>query len=78
MKEDRPRTDAEDFPDWSIEYTDEPTWRVSIFKFIVDHKVKEPKVKFVSEDPHMQYVSTVGFLLSTCSYSIIYRDPLVC
>ncbi len=47
----------ENFPNWQVEYTSGTTWRVTIIKFIVDHTVMEPTVKFISEDPYLQYVS---------------------
>ncbi len=47
----------EEFPNWQIQYTFGTTWRIAIFNFIVDHTVKEPTVKFVSENPGLQYVS---------------------
>ncbi|XP_064396852.1 uncharacterized protein LOC135343774 [Halichondria panicea] len=45
----------EEFPNWQVQYTFGTTWRVTIFNFIVDHTVKEPTVKFVSEEPGLQY-----------------------
>ncbi|XP_064396825.1 uncharacterized protein LOC135343750 [Halichondria panicea] len=45
----------ENFPNWQVEYTSGTTWRVTIIKFIVDHTVMEPTVKFISEDPYLQY-----------------------
>ena len=38
--------------------------RISIFNFIVDEKQKEPTVRFISEDPYLQYVcESVEYLL---------------
>lgn len=47
----------ENFPNWRVEYLSGSDWRVTIFRFIIDHTVKEPVVKFISEDPHLTYVS---------------------
>ena len=42
---------------WEVQYTFGDNWRVSIFKFIIDPTVEEPTVKFISENPSLQYVS---------------------
>ena len=55
--DDWPAQPVENFPNWQVEYTFGTTWRIAVFKFIVDHTVMEPTVKFISEDPYLQYVS---------------------
>ncbi|XP_064396823.1 uncharacterized protein LOC135343748 [Halichondria panicea] len=46
---------GETFPNWHVQYISGSFWRVTIIKFIVDHTVKEPTIKFISEEPHLQY-----------------------
>lgn len=65
MDANRPRPD-EDFPDWRVEYISGSDWRITVILFIVDHTVKEPTVKFVSEEPHLQYVSIYSKLGACC------------
>ncbi len=48
----------ENFPNWQVEYTFGIDWRITIFNFTIDHTVEEPTVKFISEDPELQYVSS--------------------
>ena len=58
--DDWPGPDSnEDWPNWQVEFTFGSTWRISIFKFIVDHKVETPTVTFISEQPVVQYVSGI-------------------
>ncbi|XP_064396824.1 uncharacterized protein LOC135343749 [Halichondria panicea] len=45
----------ENFPNWQVEYTFGIDWRITIFNFTIDHTVEEPTVKFISEDPELQY-----------------------
>ena len=36
--------------------------RIAIFQFVIDNKIEEPVVEFISEDPYLQYVS-IGYLI---------------
>ena len=72
LMDDWPAPDSgEDWPNWQVEFTFGSTWRISIFKFIVDHKVEKPVVKFISEDPVVQYVSDIN--VSAVIY-FVYRN----
>ena len=58
MQQDWPRDTKEDYPNWDVQYLDGTSFRISMFKFIVDHNIKKPKVSFINEDPPLQYVSS--------------------
>ena len=48
---------------WEVQYTFGADWRISIFKFKIDKKLEKPIVKFVGEQPMLQYVSVYSRML---------------
>lgn len=42
---------------------------MAVFQFVIDDKIEEPMIEFISEDPYLQYVSG-----RSDKIKIIWRD----
>ena len=53
------------------------SYRIAIFQFVIDNKIEEPIVEFISEDPYLQYVSTGYLILITKAWTtvLVGRSP---